>query len=133
MPHDAIRPIRCSPSMHRSLTNSATRGVRSASLRSARVAAPNRARAVIGAKFGGWGISRESAGKSTAATITDERGDRNREGAIEVVLSAGPGKKFYFDTQAATPARTDGPTELCRMLEAEASKQLLGGSVFWLT
>src|SRR5579871_3495136 len=105
MPHDAISPIRCRASTHRSLTNSAARGVRSASLRSAWVAAPNRARAVIGAKFGGWGTSRESAANRTAATITDERGDTNREVAIEVVLSAGPGKKFYFDTQAATPAR----------------------------
>src|SRR5256885_8928634 len=106
MPHDAIRPRRCSPSIHTSLTNSATRGVRRASLLSARVAAPNRARAVIGAKFGGWGISRESAAKSTAATITHERGDRNPEGAIEVVLSARPGKKVYFDSPATTPART---------------------------
>src|SRR5579864_8351920 len=99
MPHDAIRPRRCSPSIHRSLTKSANRGVRRASLLSARVAAPNRARAVIGAKFGGWGISRESAAKSTAATIADDRGETNREGAIEVVLSAGPGKKFYFDLE----------------------------------
>src|SRR5439155_2723980 len=55
-------------SMHRSLTKSASSGVRTASRLSVRVAAPKRAIAVIGAKLGGCGIRRVTAASSTADT-----------------------------------------------------------------
>src|SRR5579884_2068115 len=94
MPQDAIRPIRCKTSMHRSLAKRAIKGIKSATRLSVRVKAPKRAIAVIGAKLGGCGIRRVTAASRMAPAITDERGEMNRNAVIESVLSTEISKDF---------------------------------------
>src|SRR5262249_6761812 len=105
----------------------------SASRLSVRVAAPNKAIAVIGAKLGGCGIRRLTAASSTAPAMTDERGERNRKALMEAVLSAEPGKRGLPSAirQRGRPGKADCDPA-CQMLKAEASGPFLGRQVFWL-